>query len=389
MRSFWSIVAMVGLIATTSAAEDLRLGYLAMGSDPRFDEKNTYARIQISPPADSSLAFSMAIEDLALLTDSKKLTVSSDLRKVAAQELIASAEAMRASGIKHLIVDLPAAEVDALAAALAGSDILLYNTTAPEDWLRSKCHSNLLHTAASDRMLADAVAQHLVLRDWTNVLLLKGKTGRDERLARSYVEAFDRMRVRVVDERTFDLSTNPELREENNIALLTGGLRDYDVIVVADTVGEFSRYVPYQTSKPRPVLGATGLTPLEWHWSLERYGAPQVNSRFEARTDDGRRMTWQDWSVWIAARAALTAEVKSRDRSFAGVSDYIRSHRFKFDGSKGVAMSFRPWSGQLRMPILLATQNAIIATAPVEGFEHQNNVLDSLGRDDAEFICDD
>ena len=51
-------------------------------------------------------------------------------------------------------------------------------------------------------------------------------------------------------------------------------------------------------------------------------------------------------------------------------------------------MSFRPWSGQLRMPILLTTDNAVIDIAPLDGFLHQTNTLDSLGQDEAEFECE-
>ena len=70
------------------------------------------------------------------------------------------------------------------------------------------------------------------------------------------------------------------------------------------------------------------------------------------------------------------------------VNAYLRSGRLRLDGSKGKQMSFRPWSGQLRMPILLATHNAIIEIAPLEGFLHQTNSLDTLGYDEKEFICD-
>lgn len=114
----------------------------------------------------------------------------------------------------------------------------------------------------------------------------------------------------------------------------------------------------------------------------------QVNSRFEAASEDGRRMTWQDWSAWIAARAVLTAFAKTRSDELEDVNDFLRSERLRLDGSKGAQMSFRPWSGQLRMPILLSTHNAVIAVAPLEGFEHQTNTLDALGYDESEFTCD-
>ena len=99
-------------------------------------------------------------------------------------------------------------------------------------------------------------------------------------------------------------------------------------------------------------------------------------------------MTWQDWSVWVAMRAVLTAEAKSRDRDPAAIEAFLRSDGLRLDGSKGAQLSFRPWDSQLRQPILLATSNAIIGIAPLEGFLHQTNTLDSLGIDEPEFACD-
>ena len=69
----------------------------------------------------------------------------------------------------------------------------------------------------------------------------------------------------------FQLTNDPRFREQSNVALMTAGA-DYDVVFVADTDGEFGRYVPYQTNLPRPVVGTTGLVPAAWHWAWERKG---------------------------------------------------------------------------------------------------------------------
>ncbi|GKY88456.1 ABC transporter substrate-binding protein [Sinisalibacter aestuarii] len=370
-----------------AAAEELRLGFLSLEDDPRFDEDYAYARIALRPQGDARAAVEMAIGDMKILTDARDLTVTLDDAEVADDALLAEAQRMVTDGARYLIVDLPADQVEALAAGLDGSGATILNTTAPDDWLRRRCHTNLLHTSASDRMIADALVQHLVRQKWSNVLVLTGKSPRDEARTAAFTEAATRFRLEITDTRPFDLSTNPALREQNNVMLLTGGRGNYDVIFIADEDGEFSRYVPYQTMLPRPVIGATGLVALEWHWALERYGAPQVNSRF-ADIADGRRMGWQDWSAWTAARAVLTAHAKSRDPAPEAIDAFLRSDRLRLDGSKGVPMTFRPWNGQLRMPIVLATHNAIIDIAPIEGFLHQTNTLDTLGQDEAEFACD-
>ena len=133
-------------------------------------------------------------------------------------------------------------------------------------------------------------------------------------------------------------------------------------------------------------VGSTGLVSTEWQWSLERYGAPQVNSRFE-KLAGGRRMAGQDWSTWMAVKAIATAYAKARSEDPAEIDTYLRGPRLRVDGSKGVTMNFRPWDGQMRMPMMLATHNAVIAIPPLEGFLHKTNDLDTLGTDEPEHKC--
>lgn len=369
------------------SAQNIHIGLLRLQNDPRFDEDFAYARIELRAQGDVLTAVKMSIKDMKIMTDARGLKIELSEAKVKVGELYQAAQNMIAQGVTHIIADLPGNVVDNLATSLIDSDVVVLNTTAPDDWLRSRCHTNLLHTAASDRMIADALVQHAMFYKWKDILILRGKTNRDTMRADSFAQSAKRYRLRIVDDREFDLSTNPALREENNIALITGGRTNYDAVYIADEIGEYARYVPYQVIRPRPVIGATGLVALEWHWALERYGAPQVNSRFEQMSTDNRRMSWQDWSAWIATRAVLTAFIKSHDPAIKAVNVYLRSHKLRLDGSKGRQMNFRPWNGQLRMPILLATHNAIIGIAPLEGFLHQTNTLDALGSDDQEFIC--
>jgi hypothetical protein len=47
----------------------------------------------------------------------------------------------------------------------------------------------------------------------------------------------------------------------------------------------------------------------------------------------------------------------------------------------------RPWDHQLRQAILLAAPYEVVARAPVEGFLHKTNELDTLGDDEPESPC--
>lgn len=391
----WQRALLVALIllfgGKPSLAADgvLPIGFLALENDPRYDADMAYARIQLRPTGDAAEGAEMAIADMKIVTDAVGLTTNLQVVRAADSEALASAaDEMVANDTGFIVVDLPAAEVAALSDHLAGENVTLLNATAPDDSLRRMCRDNILHVGASDRMLADALTQYLRLRNWTRVLMVVGKDERDPVFASAFRESAERLRLSIVAEREFDLSTNPELREQNNMQLLTSGVGDYDVVFIADAVGEFGRYLEYQTSLPRPVIGNAGLSALEWHWSLERYGAPQVNSRFESSAEDERRMNWQDWSAWTATRAIITSYAKSRSTEYSEVLAFLTSERLRLDGSKGQTQSFREWDRQLRQPILLTTDNAVIGIAPVEGFLHQTNTLDTLGVDRPEFSCE-
>jgi ABC transporter substrate binding protein (PQQ-dependent alcohol dehydrogenase system) len=292
---------------------------------------------------------------------------------------------MSAAGEHFVLLDLPAELVDQVASATTELPVTLINTTAPEDYLRSRCYPNLLHTAASDRMTSDAMVQLLRTRNWNRILMLVGPHERDTALAASFRASAERLRLEIVDERQFTLSTDPANRETNNSQLITGGA-DYDIIYIADSEGEYGRYLPYDTQLPRPIVGSTGLVASEWQWAWDRDGSTQVTVRFEELTD-GRRMTGQDWATWIAAKSVVTAYAKARSDAYEDIAAYLRGSRLRMDGAKGVQLNFREWDGQMRMPIVLATHNAVIAEAPLEGFLHQTNTLDTLGTDQPEHQC--
>jgi ABC transporter substrate binding protein (PQQ-dependent alcohol dehydrogenase system) len=220
-----------------------------------------------------------------------------------------------------------------------------------------------------------------------NVLVLQGPLPRDTILADAFKAAAARLRLNVVDTRSFTLSRTPDAQENNDFLLVTGGV-DYDVVFVADSEGEYGRYLQYSTQLPRPVIGTAGLVPMEWHWSWDRDGATQLTSRFLKLTDRRREMTGADWSTWMAVRAIVNAYSRAPGAPDPEKVDaYLRSDKLRVDGSKGFSLNFRSWDGQLRQPIVLATENAVIAAAPLPGFEHQFSDLDTLGEDEPEHKC--
>jgi ABC transporter substrate binding protein (PQQ-dependent alcohol dehydrogenase system) len=216
------------------------------------------------------------------------------------------------------------------------------------------------------------------------VLILEGEQDADRVMSTAFQDSARKFGLEVVDVRPFVLSNDPRVRDETNIPLLTGDA-DYDVVFLADTLGEFGRYVPYHTYDPRPVVGSEGLVASAWHWTWERHGAPQLNQRFDRIAE--RPMTDTDYAAWAAVRSAVEAMVRTESREIPVLRAYLTDDAFTFDTYKGAPGNFRPWDNQLRQAVLLHTHNAVIARAPLEEFLHQTNTLDTLGRDRQETAC--
>lgn len=379
------IAAGLALPGLAAAQAQLVIGHVALTDDPRYMQDWGYARLITPPPVHSVQGAEMAIADLSFVAEAAGITTVLDAREGTDLDAIQTAVAeMIGAGTEFIILDLPGDMVAAVAGANADTNVTLINAGAGDDALRGMCQPNLLHAAPSDRMLMDSFAQYLRFMDWMDALVLVGEDPHDAGLAAVFQTSAERLGLSIVETRPFTLAADPEQREGNNVSLLTGGA-DYDVVFVADTRGEFGRYVPYSTQLPRPVIGSVGLTAQAWHWAMERDGATQVSSRFDKAT--GRKMSSVDWAAWIAVKSVVTAFTRSPDTSRAAVTDFMRSDAMRLDGSKGVTLNYRPWDNQMRMPMLLATADAVIAIAPLDGFMHQTNTLDTLGVDEPEFAC--
>jgi ABC transporter substrate binding protein (PQQ-dependent alcohol dehydrogenase system) len=86
-------------------------------------------------------------------------------------------------------------------------------------------------------------------------------------------------------------------------------------------------------------------------------------------------------------KTIVEAVVRTQNAPFAQLAKYLRGDEITIDGFKGNRLGFRPWDNQLRQPMLLATHNAIVERAPIAGFLHQTNNLDTLGFDQRDSRC--
>ena len=371
--------------ARAADAAQITLGYLSWEDDPRYTEQRFLARLPGQPWGRPLDGVKVALRDGRFSGQA----VGVEYRLIDAQveelgEVPAALARLADEGANFILLDLPADGVRSAVAASDGRELLLFNISALDDSLRGEhCAANLLHTAPSQRMLMDALGQYLVSKKWRELLVLDGTQPVDQPLIASFDAAVKRYKLDVEERREFVLGSDPRQRGRNNIALLTKG--DYEVAVVLDALGEFARDVPYQTLEPRPVVGSAGLVPDWWHWSWERNGAPQLNKRFLKRAK--RHMSGYDWSGWVVGKAIVEASLRVKSGDFAALREHILGDQLVIDGFKGGRMSFRAWNGQLRQPIFLTAGNWVAARAPIEGFLHAVDDLDTLGANERDHRC--
>ena len=373
------LLALAG--AGAASAATFKLVLIARDGDPRL-ERSQRERAYLGHPGGP------AVDGLAVALDESRLQLEAAGAQLALTTIqAAGADAARAAaqqaekaGAAVVLTDLPPAATLAVADAVK---LPVFNVAEATDALRqADCRRNLWHLLPSERMRADALAQTLAAQRWTQVLLLAGPSADDAPRVSAAAAAIKRYGLKVVDTRAFKLSADPRERDLANPLLLTGRA-SYDVVWVVDSAGEFARALPYRTALPRPVVGDGGLAALAWHAQFERFGAPQVSRRFAKAHQ--RPMTAHDWASWLAGRALVAAAVAAPNGPLPALHKALAEA--ELDGSKGVNLSFRPWDGQLRQPLLLSDGQGVVGVAPADGVLHPKNVLDTLGADAAEKLC--
>ena len=373
--------------ASTVDVQTVTIGYAEIVDDPRYDEKRAYARIRVKPHDRPVAGAEVAIRDGRIF--SRALNINFELKRIEAENAAALVERIsymnKKSGVQFFIIDADTEVLGFTAKATAGMDMLLFNISEYSDQLRaSKCQAHLMHVIPSYAMLTDALSQYLVFKKWRKVLLLKGPETDDTDFAAAFTRSANRFAIDIDEVRDFVPGNNPRERDQNNILLMTSG-SDAELVFVSDIEGEFGRYIPYQTQNPLPVIGTEGLQAASWHWSWERHGAPQLNQRFERHAK--RRMQSPDWAAWAAVKSIIESVLRTKSTNFETAGAYLRSDRLNLDVYKGNPVSYRSWDNQLRQPVLLHTYNAVTGRAPIRGFLHPTENMDSLGYDQDETRC--
>jgi ABC transporter substrate binding protein (PQQ-dependent alcohol dehydrogenase system) len=386
------LIAAIGLsvIATHALAADpleIGVGYLRHAG-----VKSTLSLAAQPAENDGVAGALLAIEDNN--TTGKFLNQHFTLTEVRLKigDDVAAAANKLADHDSYVILDLPADEVLKVADTLRDRDTVLFDAGSIDDRLREQdCRANVIHVAPTRSMLADALAQYLVWKQWKRWLLVAGSHDNDKLYADALRRAASRFGAKIVQERTFQ-DTGGARRTDSGVTLIqrqmpvfTQEAPPYDILVAADESEVFAGYLPYRTWEPRPVAGSAGLVATSWDASHDQWGAIQIQNRFLKL--NSRHMTALDMQVWTAARMIGEAISRTNSGDPKIVFGFIKGKDFSIAAFKGQRLTLRDWNLQLRQPILLADGRLVVSVSPQEGFLHQYSELDTLGVDRPETKC--
>jgi ABC transporter substrate binding protein (PQQ-dependent alcohol dehydrogenase system) len=367
--------------------QQIKIGFVEIENDPRYEPVRAYERIILKTRAHPFTGAAVGVDEAAALA--RVLKADFMLERIAVKSAADVAPAVLAAldaGTHFFLLDAPTEAFKPLAAAVKGRDVLVFNVSEPDDALRRDlCAREFVHVYPSRAQLMDGLAQFMVSRKWRDILVFEGPSPADAAATAAFTRSAQKFGARIVADQHFKPGTDPREREQNDPALLSTVNRDFDVVFVADEALDFARTVPYRLTRPRPVIGGIDLEPVAWHWTWERHGAPQLNSRFDKKSG-GRRMEGPDWAAWMAVKMIVQSVLRTSSADFAKQRAFILGDG-SFDGDKGLALSVRAWDHQLRQAIMLAAPYEVVADAPIEGFLHRTNTLDTLGDDEPESPC--
>ena len=385
-----AVVAMAALTPAMAAdtARVVDIAYLALASKP------VVAATTLDPPPahEGLLGARLALVDDQ--TTGRFLGQDYHLQELVlpdAGAVLDAARKLAAQGARVIVTDLPAASLLQVADLPEMHDALLLDATSEDDALRgSDCRANVLHLLPSRAMLADALMQFLAVKRWRDLLLVAGPTDDDRLYADALRRSARKFQLHVVADKPWTFAPGAQRTDTGHVTIgaevarFTQGL-SYDVLVVADSAGDFGDDMAYRTTDPRPVTGTSGLIPTAWARPFEQWGGTQLQSRFLKLAQ--RPMTPHDYGAWMAVRAVGEAAARGGGIDAPRIVGYLHSPAFQLAAFKGARLTFRAWDGQLRQPVLLADARSLVSVSPQPGYLHQTSELDTLGIDQPETKC--
>src|SRR5450432_3854099 len=380
----------LGVLAGSALAADpveIGIGYLHRGG-----VKPTLSLVEQPADNDGLAGARLAIEDNNTTGKFLNQHFTLDDTRVKDGDDVVKAATTLAEHDGFLILDLSADEVLKVADALRDRGTVLFDAASIDDRLREQdCRANVVHVAPTRSMLADALGQYLVWKQWKRWLLVVGSHDNDKLYADALRRTATRFGAKIVQERNFE-DVGGARRTDSGVTLIqrqmpvfTQQAPAYDVLIAADESEVFAAYLPYRTWDPRPVAGSAGLVPSSWDAAQDQWGATQMQNRFVKL--NSRHMTALDMQAWTAARMIGEAASRTNSANPKSLLDFLKGPDFSIAAFKGQRLTLRDWNQQLRQPILLADGRMVVSVSPQEGFLHQVSELDTLGVDRPETKC--
>lgn len=379
---------MPGMDEAHPGFQQIKIGYVQWG------KKKITLSLSQNPPDDLGVAGALSgIKDNNTTGSFTKQQFSLTVDKVEDTDgALASLKVLHDAGVGFIVTDVPADTLLAMADSEAGKASTIFNVEAKEDRLRmDDCRANLVHIQPSHAMLADALAQYLVVKRWPRWFLLTGALPQDELFANDLKRAATRFGGQIVEERRFDETDTARRTDSGHVqivkqmAVFTQNAPDYDIALAADESEIFGSYVPYRTWDPRPVAGSAGLVPTVWTPNHEQWAGYQMQGRFYELNH--RLMFSRDANAWTAVRMVGDSALKAKSDDTQKIRTELFSEGFSIAAFKGQKLTIRKWNHQLRQPILLADGYTVVSVSPQEGFLHPTSLLDTMGYDEPESTC--
>ncbi|MDQ0467077.1 ABC transporter substrate-binding protein [Labrys wisconsinensis] len=382
-----SVLALAGVVAAGAATVKTEVGIGIIG--PKSPPPPLY---ELDPvPQDEALAGARQaiIDDNTTGSFLGQHYTLNEVVLTPDQSPVDAARKLADGGVGYLVLNLPADQLLAVADALKGRPVVLFNVGAPDDRLRAAdCRANIFHVLPNRGMLTDALAEFLATRKWPNLFLITGPGPGDKLYAEAMRRSAKKFGLKIAADTDWTFGPLAKARADSVVtadALVFTRGTDYDVMVVADEAGDFGDFIAYNTWDPKLVAGTQGLVPTAWHRAQDAWGSAQLQSRFYKTT--GRFMRPADYAAWVAVRAVGEAVTRAKSADPKTLADFMLTPKFQIAAFKGVPVSFRTWDHQLRQPVLLAQPMRIVSVSPQQGFLHQKTPLDTLGFDEPENAC--
>jgi ABC-type branched-subunit amino acid transport system substrate-binding protein len=284
-------------------------------------------------------------------------------------EVVAEARRLiEKEGVRALMGSVSDAATVALADLAQERGLVFLNVGSGVDSLReARCRRNAFSIAPSETMRVRALGLWAVqAKDWKKWAILQGDSraeARQAETARQFLEANGGSIAGVLtvsDAEAHDADPLMERLRAMAPQFVFVALAGEKQQLVLDAFQKANLPFPSGGSEPewtrlgRFTSEFTGYWTAGWSHLSRIFGASELNNRFVDFA--GLPMNERSWAAWAGVKILGEAILRAKSPAADDLVPYLRD-RLQFDGYMGTAMSFQPWSQQLRQSVLVVSVN--------------------------------